>query len=155
MKKEVNIKFFNKGVQSLYVDKGDGVFIYKNLNQLIYRELKVGDLYMVDSSFGLDTVVENFKKCKLTEIIKDGSSYKFIFELIEYDKDLTKIEWEVSYLGDKSIAYNYKFANGKISVLDEIEISTLSEKTDKKLDNLFNLTIDSNGKIDSFKKIFK
>jgi hypothetical protein len=58
------------------------------------------------------------------------------------------------YLYDKSIAYAYNFIIGKQESVNNLNITTIKYKNEK-LDMLFNLTIDSNGKITSLKKKYK
>ena len=153
IEKEGVIAGFQGGI-NIYVDKGHSMKVFKSLNQLTYGELKVGDSYLVDASYGLEFAVDNLKKCKLKEIRGHGSSYNFIFELTEYDEDLKIIEMIAHYLYDKSTAYAYNFIIGKQESFNNLNITTIKYKNEK-LDMIFNLTIDSNGKITSLKKKYK
>ena len=143
-----------QGDSNIYVDKGHSMKVFKSLNQLTYGKLKVGDSYLVDASYGLN--LDNLKKCKLKEIRDNGSYYLFIFELTEYDEDLKIIETTAHYLYDKSIAYAYNFIieQQQQESFNNLNITTIKNKNEK-IDMLFNLTIDSNGKITSLKKKFK
>jgi hypothetical protein len=151
MEKKGVIKNFNRGNNICYVDNGRSMKVSKWLKQLSYGELKVGDSYLVDASYGANAV-DNLKKCKLKEIRGHGSSYNFIFELTEYDEDLKIMEKIAHSLQDNSIAYTYDFKVGvSPKVLDEIDIDTKVIKPKSKDDMLFYLTINSNGEINSFK----
>ena len=59
-----------------------------------------------------------------------------------------------NYLYDKSTAYAYNFIIGKQESFNNLNITTIKYKNEK-LDMIFNLTIDSNGKITSLKKKYK
>jgi hypothetical protein len=75
IEKEGVITGFQGGI-NIYVDKGHSMKVFKSLNQLTYGELKVGDSYLVDASYGANAV-DNLKKYSNGKITSLKKKFKY------------------------------------------------------------------------------